>query len=119
MHDRQQQVIQETDTLRNEQSRFQKQLHEKEAEQQRLAEAEEFEQADALNTVIESLKQQTRACADSLRALVGEAATLDRRREDGLRAQVESLATVIRELTSLNKRHEKYFDALVHESTDK
>ena len=117
VHERQQQIIKETESLQTEQSRFQRQLQDKEAEQQKLAEEEEFEQADALNSVIESLKQQTRTRADSLRALVSEAAALDRQREDGINTQVESLERIIQQLSALKKKHQKLYEKLVSEST--
>lgn len=118
VHSRQQALVRETETLQSEQSRFQKQLLEKEIEQQRLAEAEEFEQADSLSGVIETLKRQTSSRAESLRSLVQEAAVLERRREELVQEQVISLEKVMGTLRQLQAQHKKLYDKLVKESTE-
>src|SRR3546814_2219225 len=112
VHSRQQSLVRETETLQNEQSRFQKQLHEKEIEQQQLAEAEEFEQADHLSGIIETLKGQTSSRAESLRSLIQEPMVLDRRREELTHAQVASLEKAMAALRTLQARHKKLYDKL-------
>lgn len=86
-------------SFETEQSKFDSELKEKVLEQERLAEAEEYERADSLTTEVESLKQEMALRAAALRDLALEVDRAERemgsRRLDQLRA-AEEMATWLR-----------------------
>ena len=82
----------EREGFEREQAAFQRELKDKEGEQAALAEAEEFERADALSSVVAHINQETALRATALQELALELDALDREKAEKRREKLRACA---------------------------
>ena len=82
-------------------------MRECENQQQALAEAEDFEGADALSSKIEAIKQQTGLRATALRDLTTDGDAVEREKGGKRAEQVKKLDTMVSSLEEFQTRNQR------------